>query len=84
MYRLSSQFSFIICIDRCIIFAILFQVLILTNGEILTELQSKYPGLYNVSAKSKHKLLEDLAKVNACLSKLILYRGKVCYFQKTS
>lgn len=38
------------------------EVVVMTNAEILTELQSKYPGLYNVSKKTNHKLLEELAR----------------------
>lgn len=38
------------------------KVVAMTNSEILIELQCKYPGLYNVSKKTNHKLMEELTK----------------------
>lgn len=38
------------------------KVVAMTNSEILIELQCKYPGLYNISKKTNHKLMEELTK----------------------
>lgn len=38
------------------------KVIAMTSNEIMTELQSKYPGLNNVSKKTNHKLMEELTK----------------------
>ncbi|XP_049882274.1 uncharacterized protein LOC126378132 [Pectinophora gossypiella] len=38
------------------------KVMIETHTEILTELQSKYTGLYNLSKKTGHKLMEAIAR----------------------
>ncbi|CAH0598739.1 unnamed protein product [Chrysodeixis includens] len=38
------------------------KVLNLSNSEILTELQIKYPGLYHLSKKGSHQLLKEIAK----------------------
>ncbi|XP_026324550.1 uncharacterized protein LOC113233612 [Hyposmocoma kahamanoa] len=37
-------------------------VLVITHNEILTEMQSKYTGLYNLSKKIGHKLLDSIAQ----------------------
>ncbi|KAJ8707995.1 hypothetical protein PYW08_010361 [Mythimna loreyi] len=38
------------------------QVLVLANGEIMTELQSKYHALNKISKKTNHQLLEEIAR----------------------
>uniref|UniRef100_A0A2A4JRJ5 Uncharacterized protein n=1 Tax=Heliothis virescens TaxID=7102 RepID=A0A2A4JRJ5_HELVI len=38
------------------------KVITITNFEIIAEMQAKYPGLYELSKKTNHALLEEIAK----------------------
>ncbi|XP_075987649.1 uncharacterized protein LOC142984132 [Anticarsia gemmatalis] len=52
----------------------------LVTDEILIELQSKYPGLYSLSKRSNHKLLQEIAKkILGRVQEIATRSGETCY-----